>query len=248
MSTSKDQETKVETFKREDLYKLFYHICKHSIDEKVDYFDSFKEEAPTGTNILPLDKFSKALENLMGSCPYLLKSRDMKMLEQFYKSQSSKTKVFIEYTELCKDLDKSKRLFKFIPPMFKHLKDSMEKDGIVLTTYLKKCFKPPLERSQKLPEQLNLDVMTKILSENNFYIEDDKTVTRIIAIISEGQECSSLSTATFKKYYTDTTGDKEIEQRAKADENDTQSVIENKLVVSMRKSIKTWAHLHLIHF
>jgi hypothetical protein len=87
------------------------------------------------------------------------------------------------------------------------------------------------------------------LGQNKIYIEDNSTVNRVIAIISKGEDCSYLSTETFKQKYIEVTGDKHTEEKKGASNKEKdREASENLLVASMDRGVKTWAHLYLLNF
>ena len=235
-------------FKKEDVYKVLYHIYQHCTEEKVDYLDTFKLLALSGTNIIPSEKFSTALEELLGSSAYILTSHDLKLIEHFYCSQNSKTKIFIEYQPLCKDLDKFNRISRFLDPMFKQLKENLVKEGIVFETYLKKLFKPSLKSSDILPEKLNNDILNRMLHDNEFQVDDVGTVSKVIIFISKGAETTSITSKVLIDRYVEITGDNETEAQLKAQKLSVQKLVrvDNNLTLRMEKGQQSWAHLHLV--
>lgn len=203
--------------KQENLFQLYYHICKQCLDEQIDYDEKFREQSVGKTNIIAQEKFSQVLEDIMGSSPYLMSTKEQQLLEKTFKSNSSKQKTFIEWQELTNELDKTKRLFRYVTPLFKSIKQELVKEGILLETYLRNSYRPKLRTDQNLPELLNLVVLKKIFTENKVESEslDSSTVMRMVAIISEGKEVESLLTSTFKAKYTQQTGDSKVDLKQK---------------------------------
>ena len=92
------------------------------MDEDIDYEEKFRLKSMGQTKLISSENFSAVLEDIMGSSTYEMSTKEIQLLETTFKSESGKQKVLVDWQELCKELDKTKRLFRYVVPFFKSIK------------------------------------------------------------------------------------------------------------------------------
>ena len=214
--------------KKEDMYRLVLRIAKECNEGDIDYPKIFEENSSNkDVTFLTSAQLESSMLEIMGDT---LKSKDIQVLEEWFKNKKTTKKIMIEYDRLEDEIKLMGKILRYQKEMFKKINDELIVKGQKIDTYLQNL------RKKSKRNFIDLSVLKDIMAENNIFTDDDAE-TRMMVALTSGESSKKIKFDDFKDLYLDTTGD------TGADEADLDA---EESSYSSKK--KHWAHLYLINF